>query len=75
MKTYLFMEFISTNRGARALIHEGYEYQINRRGRDGRISRDALNPELVVEHLQWGKSFLTEPINTVIQLIIQKIRL
>ena len=32
---YLFMEFISTNRGA--LVYEGYKYQINRRGLDGRI--------------------------------------
>ena len=31
------MEFISTNRGARALVYEGYKYQINRRGLDGRI--------------------------------------
>ena len=31
------MEFVKTKRGARALLHEGYRYVINRRGRDERI--------------------------------------
>ena len=39
-----------------------------------RYSGDVPNPELVAEHLlRWmRKSFLTEPINTAIQLMIQK---
>ena len=55
------MKFISTNRGARALIYEGYKYQINRRGRDA--------PKLTTLN---GKSLLIEPINRAIQLMIQK---
>ena len=31
------MEFVKTQRGARALLHEGYRYVVNRRGRDERI--------------------------------------
>ena len=31
------MEFVTTTRGARSLIFEGYRYIINRRGRDDRI--------------------------------------
>ena len=31
------MEFVTTTRGARSLIYEGYKYVINRRGRDDRI--------------------------------------
>ena len=31
------MEFVTTSRGARALVYEGNIYNINRRGRDGRI--------------------------------------
>ena len=29
------MEFVTTQRGARSLIHEGHNYLINRKGRDG----------------------------------------
>ena len=31
------MEFVTTTRGGRALIYEGYKYVLNRRGRDERI--------------------------------------
>ena len=31
------MEFVTTTRGGRALIYEGYKYVLNRRGRDDRI--------------------------------------
>ena len=31
------MEFISTTRGGRSLLYEGFRYIVNRRGRDGRI--------------------------------------
>ena len=31
------MEFITTKRGARAIVYEGHKYVLNRRGRDGRI--------------------------------------
>ena len=34
---YITMEFIKTKKGARALLHEGYRYVINRRARDERI--------------------------------------
>ena len=31
------MEFITTKRGARAIVYEGHKYVLNRRGRDGHI--------------------------------------
>ena len=31
------MEFVTTSRGTRALVYEGYIYIIHRRDRDGRI--------------------------------------
>ena len=46
------MEFISTNRGARALTYYGYKYQINNEGEKVGFSGDAPIPELVAEHLQ-----------------------
>ena len=33
----VIMEFITTKRNGRALIYQGYNYFVNRRGQDGKI--------------------------------------
>ena len=37
LPSFIIMEFITTKRGARAIVYEGHKYVLNRRGRDGRI--------------------------------------
>ena len=37
LPSFIIMEFITTKRGARAIVYEGHKYVLNRRGRAGRI--------------------------------------
>ena len=37
LPSFIIMGFITTKRGARAIVYEGHKYVLNRRGRNGRI--------------------------------------
>ncbi len=76
--TEVNMEYITTKRGARAVVHAGHEHVLNRRGRDGRIfwrcgqsrscsgSLSTLNDEIVSQKD-------TQPSTQLCRIVVEKI--